>query len=185
MTPASIDLLVSNTQLNSDGATTVTLSALVKDSANRAIKIKMWISPPVPDFWTVTNGKTDANGTATPRWVQAGESGKSFYYGYGRDRIHQLTKYRNVTGTTIDISGLNSLSLGDSDAVDDFPEEFPRPGSASLKDNYGNIGKRQYLKGTFRLCYQRQRPDNCHVTATTGVWTIFPQRALVQEKTSH
>ena len=34
---ASIDLLVSNPQLNSDGATTVALTAIVKDSSNRAL----------------------------------------------------------------------------------------------------------------------------------------------------
>ncbi|MEK6654841.1 MAG: hypothetical protein AABY92_06820, partial [Thermodesulfobacteriota bacterium] len=35
-TPTSINLLVSNPQLNSDGVSSVTLTALVKDSGNRA-----------------------------------------------------------------------------------------------------------------------------------------------------
>ena len=63
---ASIDLLVSNPQLDSDvaGAPTVTLTAIVKDSSNRALSEKEVAFTADSGLLAVTSGTTDANGRA-------------------------------------------------------------------------------------------------------------------------
>ena len=112
--PASMDLLVSNTQLNSDGVSTVTLTALVKDSANRAMKDQDVDFSSSSGLLTVTNEKTDANGTATATLGTGGNPTNRSITVTSTTGAINSTNTVSVTGTTIDISGLNSLSLGDS-----------------------------------------------------------------------
>ena len=112
--PASIDLLASNSQLNSDGTSTVTLTALVKDSANRAMMDQNVDFSSSTGLLVVTGGKTDANGQATATLGTGGNPENRSITVTAATGSISATNTVNVSGTTIDISGLNSLSLNDS-----------------------------------------------------------------------
>src|SRR5512133_4147926 len=114
---ASIDLNVSNPQLNSDGATTVTLTAVVKDSSKRALSekdVSFEIDRDSDGLLVVTSGKTGADGTATATLGTGGNP---------ENRLIRLTAATGsistsnpvtVTGTALSISGAASLSSGDT-----------------------------------------------------------------------
>ena len=117
---ASIDLLVSNPQLDSQQPTqtvpapTVTLTAIVKDSSNRALAEKEVSFTADSGLLAVTSGTTDANGQATAT-LSAG--------GNPTNRVINLTAASGsvntansvaVTGTNLSISGASSLSFGDT-----------------------------------------------------------------------
>src|SRR3989304_2887911 len=63
--PASIDLLVSNSQLNSDGASTVTLTALVMDNGNNAMAGQTVTFAAESGILAVVSSVTNASGQAT------------------------------------------------------------------------------------------------------------------------
>lgn len=112
--PATIDLLVGSTQLNSDGASTVKLTALVKDTANRAMEDQAVEFTADSGLLVVTNGITDSNGTATATLGTGGNPINRPIVVTAATGSKRASNTVNVLGTTIDISGLNSLSLSDS-----------------------------------------------------------------------
>ena len=64
-TPATIDLLVSSQQLNSDGLSTVSLTALVKDSGNRAMAGQTVTFTADSGILTIISSVTNLSGQAT------------------------------------------------------------------------------------------------------------------------
>lgn len=125
--PASIDLLVSSPQLPSDGATPVTLTAVVKDSSNRALEGQTVSFSADSGLVIVTSGTTDANGTATATLGTGGNPTNRLINLTATTGSVSATNAVTVTGTTLSISGLASLSFGDS-----------TPLTISLKDSAGN-----------------------------------------------
>lgn len=119
-TPASIDLLVSNSQLNSDGTSTVALTALVKDSANRAMMDQNVDFSSSTGVLIVTSGKTDDKGQAIATLGTGGNPANRSITVTATTGSIRATNIVDVSGTTIDISGLNSLSLNDSTALTIF-----------------------------------------------------------------
>ncbi len=71
--PNSVDLLVSSPQLNSDGASPVTLTALVKDSQNRALSGQTVDFSATSGMLTDLKSVTDANGMATAKLGAGGD----------------------------------------------------------------------------------------------------------------
>jgi fibronectin type 3 domain-containing protein len=114
---ASIQLLVSNPQLDSDiaGAPTVTLTANVLDSNLNLLSGKDVSFKADSGVLLVTRGKTDASGTAQATLGAGGDPA---------NRVINVTAYTagvspatntvNVNGTNLSISGAASLSSGDS-----------------------------------------------------------------------
>ncbi|MHB9096781.1 MAG: Ig-like domain-containing protein [Syntrophales bacterium] len=111
---ASIDLLVSNPQLNSDGATTVTLTAIVKDSNNRALSGKDVSFAADSGVLAVTKGTTGDDGAATATLGTGGNPANRPINLTAATGSVSATNTVSVTGTNISISGAASLSFGDS-----------------------------------------------------------------------
>jgi hypothetical protein len=111
---ASIDLLVSNPQLNSDGATTVALTAIVKDSGNRALEGQEVSFTADSGVLTVTSGKTGANGMATATLGTGGNPTNRPIHLTAATGSASAANTVIVTGTALSISGAASLSFGDS-----------------------------------------------------------------------
>jgi fibronectin type 3 domain-containing protein len=111
---ASITLLVSSPQLNSDGATTVNLTALVKDSGNRALSGQSVSFSANSGSLVVTSGTTDVNGNATATLGTGGDPSNRTITVTAATGSISATNTVGVTGTTLAISGLSSLSFGAS-----------------------------------------------------------------------
>jgi fibronectin type 3 domain-containing protein len=111
---ASIDLSVSTPQLNSDGATTVTLTAIVKDSSNRALSEKEVSFSADSGVLAVTSGKTGTDGTATATLGTGGNPSNRPIHLTAATGSVSAANTVTVTGTTLSISGATSLSLGAS-----------------------------------------------------------------------
>ncbi len=112
---ASIDLLVGNPQLNSDGATTVTLTAIVKDSSNRALSEKEVSFIADSGSLVVANGgTTGADGSATATLSTGGNPTNRVIHLTAATGSVSTANTVTVTGTTLSVSGAVSLSLGDS-----------------------------------------------------------------------
>jgi hypothetical protein len=111
--PASMVLLAGSPQLDSDGATTVTLTANVKDVGNRALKDQDVVFSTNSGVLVVTNAKTDANGNATATLGTGGDPTNRTITVTATTGGLTVTNTVNVTGTTISISGLKSISFGD------------------------------------------------------------------------
>lgn len=110
--PATIDLLVSSQQLNSDGMSTVTLTALVKDSGNRAMSDQAVTFTADSGIVSMTSGITDAAGQATATLRTGGDK---------KNRTINLTASSGavsspntvaVVGTTVQIQGATTLAMG-------------------------------------------------------------------------
>ena len=112
--PASMVLLASSPQLDSDGATTVTLTANVKDVGNRALKDQDVVFSTNSGVLVVTNAKTDANGNATATLGTGGDPTNRTITVTAATGSIAATNTVNVTGTTISISGQQSMSFGDT-----------------------------------------------------------------------
>lgn len=111
---AKMALLVSNSQLNSDGATTVALTANVKDGGNRALKDQDVVFSADTGVLVVTSATTDANGNATATLGTPDDPTNRTITVTAVTGNISATNTVNVTGTTISISGLQSLSFGHS-----------------------------------------------------------------------
>ena len=110
--PSRIDLLVSSPQLSSNGTGSVTLTTLVRDAANNVVSGALVRFSADSGGIQVTNGTTGATGTATALLTTGGDQ---------RNRTINVTAMvgnissRNtvqITGTTLSISGANSIVLG-------------------------------------------------------------------------
>ena len=127
---ASIDLLVSNPQLNSDGATTVTLTAIVKDSSNRALEGKEVSFAADSGVLAVTSGTSNANGTATATLGTGGNPTNRPIHLTATTGSVSAASTVTVTGTTLSISGAVSLSSGDSTPLTIFLKDSAGAGIA-------------------------------------------------------
>ena len=129
---ASIDLLVSNPQLDSamaDPAPTVMLTAIVKDSSNRALSDKEVSFAIVSGggLLVVTNGTTDANGQAKATLSTGGDPTNRAIHLSASSGSVSTTNTVTVTGTALSFSAAGgSLSFGSS-----------LPVTISLKDSAG------------------------------------------------
>lgn len=113
--PASVDLLVSSPQLNSDGASTVTLTAVVKDTGNRALSGQAVSFTASSGLLTVTSGTTGANGTATATLGTGGDrTNRTITLNASTAGVNAPPNIVTVTLTTLSISGSSSISFGES-----------------------------------------------------------------------
>jgi len=140
-----IKLLVSSPQINSDGSETVTLTALVRDFNNNLLSdvdVTFGTTPGSSAAIQVTRGTTDTTGTAEALLTTGGDFS---------NRVIELVATagsltgRNdveVSGTTIAISGVNSLVLGGSTTLSILLQDSGGNGIANrvvaITSNQGN-----------------------------------------------
>lgn len=125
---ASVDLLVSSPQCGSDGSSTVAITAIVKSSNNVALKDKTVAFMSDSGTLVVTNGTTDASGTATATLSAAGDkSNRTITITATSDSITATNKVA-VVGTTLAISGQTAMVAG-----------VTTPFLISLKDSAGAV----------------------------------------------
>jgi len=114
-TPASIDLLVSNSQMPSDDSRKVTLTALVKDGKNRAIAgqtVSFSSESTVdPGIVTVTQATTDASGQAVAHLGTGGNKSYRVITVKAKAGLIEASNTVEVTGTALYISGQDSIVL--------------------------------------------------------------------------
>jgi len=114
-TPASIDLLVSNSQMPSDDSRKVTLTALVKDGKNRAIAgqtVSFSSESTVdPGIVTVTQATTDASGQAVANLGTGGNKSYRVITVKAKAGLKEASNTVEVTGTALYISGQDSIVL--------------------------------------------------------------------------
>ncbi len=113
--PASfVNLLTSSPQVESDGLSTVTLTAIVKTAKNVALKDRTVTFASDSGTLVVTRGTTDASGTATATLSAAPDKSKrTITITAKADSITSQTSV-DVIGTTLQITGQNSLVSGTS-----------------------------------------------------------------------
>ena len=130
-TPASIDLLVSNSQMPSDNSQKVTLTALVKDGKNRAIAgqtVSFSSESTVdPGIVTVTQATTDASGQAVAHLGTGGNKSYRVITVKAKAGLIEASNTVEVTGTALYISGQDSIVLANA-------AEY----TVSLKDSAGS-----------------------------------------------
>jgi hypothetical protein len=123
----SLELLVSSPQMDSDGSEKVTLTALVRDINNNFVASVAVTFAATSGGIQVTSGTTDASGRATAVLETAGDP---------TNRLIDLTALAGtlisantvtVTGTTITLSGTNTLVLNQTTTL-----------SILLRDSAGN-----------------------------------------------
>jgi fibronectin type 3 domain-containing protein len=128
--PAAVDLLVSSPQLNSDGASTVTLTAVVKDSSNRTLSGQAVSFTAGSGSLTVTSGTTSTTGTATATLGTGGDrTNRTINLTASTAGINAANTV-TVTGTTLSISGSSSISFGDSTPLTIFLKDSAGVGIA-------------------------------------------------------
>jgi hypothetical protein len=111
-TAASLDLLPSSSTLNSNGAQTVTLTALAKDSNNNTLSGQAVSFSATSGALTVVSNTTDASGQATATLGTGGDkTNRTITITATCGSITAITTV-NVIGTTIDISGQDSVGSG-------------------------------------------------------------------------
>ena len=113
---ANIELRTSNPQLDSDvaGAPTVTLTAIVMDSSNRALAEKEVSFIADSGLLVVTNGTTGVNGEATATLSTGGNpTNRAIHLTASSGSVSTINTV-TVTGTNLSISGASSLSFGDT-----------------------------------------------------------------------
>jgi hypothetical protein len=112
-TVATLTLITSSPQLPSDGSSTATITALVRDTNNNVLAN-------VPVIFQATSGglvvsqpaTTDANGLLTATLSTAGDPTNRTITVTGMAGTAQATVPVNVLGTTLSLSGPSSLGLG-------------------------------------------------------------------------
>jgi len=127
--PNSVDLLVSSPQLNSDGATPVTLTALVKDSQNRALSGQTVDFSATSGMLTDLKSVTDANGMATAK------------LGVGGDPTYRTIALTALTGgktatNAVAVTGTN-ISIDPPAFSLPFNDDAGKQLTISLKDSAG------------------------------------------------
>ncbi len=114
--PDSVDLLVSSPQLNSDGASPVTLTALVKDVHNRAMAGQAVTFTASSGILSELSATTDANGTATAKLNTGGDPSARAIALTVQAGSKTDANSVSVTGTTISIDPPSfSLLFNDAD----------------------------------------------------------------------
>jgi len=109
-----VDLLTSSPQVGSDGLSTVALTAIVKTAKNVALEDKPVAFASNSGTLVVTRGTTDASGSATAALSAASDKSKrTITITAKADSITSTTSV-DVVGTTLQITGQNSLVSGTS-----------------------------------------------------------------------
>jgi protocatechuate 3,4-dioxygenase beta subunit len=111
---ASIELLVSSPQLDSDGSETVTLTALVRDANNNFVEGALVNFSADSGGIQVVNNLTDTSGTATALLSTAGDPTNRPITVMATTDSLLSTNVVNVTGTTVTLSGTSALVLGET-----------------------------------------------------------------------
>ncbi|MBU0767446.1 Ig-like domain-containing protein [Patescibacteria group bacterium] len=112
--PTYIDLLVSNPQLNSDGLTPVTLTALVKDEGNRAIGGQNVTFAVDSGILNVVSSVTNGSGQATATLGTGGnQKNRQITVTAGVGSL-TTTQTVEVAGTTVTITGQTNTVLYNS-----------------------------------------------------------------------
>jgi len=110
----SILLLVSSPQLGSSGANSLTVTAIVKDGSNLVMDQVPVVFTADSGSLAVTQGTTDSAGQATATLTPGGDfTNRTITLTATAGAVTQSTTV-DVTGTSISISGENSLTTGDS-----------------------------------------------------------------------
>ncbi len=109
---ASLDLLASSQALNSSGTPTVTLTAIVKDSSNRALADQTVSFSATSGTLVVNSTTTDASGQATATLSTGGNKASRDITVTASCGPVSNTNTVSVTGTTIDVSGQDSVGYG-------------------------------------------------------------------------
>jgi len=109
-----VDLIASSPQINSDGTSTITLTALVKDSKNRALSGETVEFKATSGTLTVSSNTTDASGQAAATLDTIGNKANRTITVTATAGSITSTMNIAVIGTTIDISGQDGLALGAS-----------------------------------------------------------------------
>jgi fibronectin type 3 domain-containing protein len=178
--PATVNLLVSSPQLNSDGATTVTLTAVVKDTANRALSGQTVTFAADSGLLTVVSAVTSASGTATATLGTGGDpENRTINVTASTAGINAVNTV-TVTGTTLSISGSASLSFGDTIPLTIFLKDSAGTGIAgktltvtSAKGNTLSPGRTTDANGQLIV----------NVTATVGGADTITASAIGATKT--
>ncbi|GIX47661.1 MAG: hypothetical protein KatS3mg131_1872 [Candidatus Tectimicrobiota bacterium] len=110
--PASLELLVSSPQMDSDGSETVTLTALVRDANNNFVAGVAVAFAADSGGITVVSGTTDASGAATAALSTAGDPSNRTITVTATAGGLSATNTVQVSGTTLSISGASALVLG-------------------------------------------------------------------------
>jgi len=112
LTPAHIDLLVSSPNLDSDGKTPVTMTALVKDGNNVALSGKDVSFAATSGVITVVNATTDASGRAMATLGPGSDKSNRTITVTAASGAKTVANTVNVIGTVFQITGENTLALG-------------------------------------------------------------------------
>ena len=119
---ASVTLLTSSPQLNSNGEDSVTLTALVRDNFNNALEgvaVTFGTVENSDATIEVTRGTTDASGTAAARLkAKPNKQNRTVKVRATADGKLSGILSITVTGTTLTISGSASVISGDSPVLD-------------------------------------------------------------------
>ncbi len=140
--PANLELLVSNAQLGSDGASEVTLTAVTKDSKNNALENQ------AIDFTTdfgkiiVTRKVTDKTGTATATLSTSGDKANRIINVTANAAGVASTNKIEVTGTTVSITGQSAMVAGTTSDISIFLKDSSGKGipnqAVTLSSTLGN-----------------------------------------------
>jgi hypothetical protein len=109
---ATLDLLVSSSTLNSSGTPTVTLTAIVKDSSNRALEGQTVSFSATSGILVVNSTTTDASGQATATLSTGGDKSNRNITVTATSGSVSNTNTVSVMGTAINISGPDSVGYG-------------------------------------------------------------------------
>ena len=139
-----VNILTSSPQVGSDGLSTVTLTAIVKTANNVALKDKSVAFASNSGTLVVILGTTDASGSATATLSAAPDkSNRTITVTAKADSITSTTSV-DVVGTTLQITGQNSLVSGTSAKLSIFLKD-----SAGTKIPYLNITLTSSLGNSF------------------------------------
>ena len=113
-TPASIDLLVSSPQLNSDGISPVTLTALVKDNGNRAMAEQTVTFTADSGILTIDSPVTSASGQATATLGTGGNQKNRTITVTASVGSLKTTMTVDVAGTAVTVGGQTNTVIYNS-----------------------------------------------------------------------
>jgi len=128
-----VNLLTSSPQVGSDGLSTVTLTAIVKTANNVALKDKSVTFASNSGTLVVTLGTTDASGLATATLSAAPDKSKRTITVTAKADSITGTTSVDVVGTTLQITGQNSIVAGTNTVLSIFLKDSA--GKAIDKEN--------------------------------------------------
>ena len=124
---ASLELLASSPQLQSDGSTNVTLTAIAKDANNQVVEGVSIVFSATSGSLTVENSVTDPQGIATATLRTGGNPSNRTIDVTSQTGTLSDAVSIEVIGTSMTIQGPNSLAAGDTGSY-----------TVSLTDSGGN-----------------------------------------------